>query len=109
MLAMSPDSIRSRADSLAARVRTKERRLTAEVVAGTSAAGGGSAPGVELPTWLVSISHGDLSCHAIAARLRASHPPVVARIESDRVLLDLRTVPPDLDADLTEALKRLTV
>jgi len=109
MLTMNPESIRSRADTLAACVRAKDSRWTAEVVAGTSAVGGGSAPGVELPTWLVSIGQADLSCHAIAARLRASDPPVVARIESDRVLLDLRTVPLDLDADLTGALERLIV
>lgn len=108
MLAMSPETIRSRAATLATGIHAKDRRWTAEVITGTSTVGGGSAPGVELPTWLLSLGRQDLSCHVIAARLRASHPPVVTRIESDRVLLDLRTVPPDLDADLTSVLEQLT-
>ena len=57
-----------------------------------SAVGGGSAPGVELPTWLVAIAKDDLSPDALEERLRSLTPPVIARIENDRLLLDLRTV-----------------
>jgi L-seryl-tRNA(Ser) seleniumtransferase len=39
---------------------------------------------------------------ALAARLRRTDPPVIARIEDDRVLLDLRTVPPSQDAELVD-------
>jgi L-seryl-tRNA(Ser) seleniumtransferase len=70
----------------------------AEVVKGMSAIGGGSAPGVELPTWLVSISRDGLTPDALEAHLRKLTPPVIARIEHDRLLLDLRTVPPDQDS-----------
>ena len=52
-------------------------------------AGGGSTPGQSLPTWLLAIP-GD--AQAIEGRLRAFDPPIVARIEDDRVVIDLRTV-----------------
>ncbi|HZW54168.1 MAG TPA: hypothetical protein VFF00_09035, partial [Candidatus Elarobacter sp.] len=42
---------------------------------------------------------------AAAARLRAGTPPVVARVEDDRVLIDLRTVPAERDGELTAALE----
>jgi L-seryl-tRNA(Ser) seleniumtransferase len=72
----------------------------AEIVAGVSAVGGGSAPGVELPTWLVAIAKDGLTPDALEQRLRRLTPPVIARIEHDRVLLDLRTVLPHQDAQL---------
>jgi len=42
---------------------------------------------------------------AAAARLRRGTPPVVARVDGARVLVDLRTVPPERDGDLTAALE----
>jgi L-seryl-tRNA(Ser) seleniumtransferase len=97
MLATPADEIRARAEVVAAAIRA-HHGWRAEVVKGMSAIGGGSAPGVELPTWLVSISRDGLTPDALEAHLRKLTPPVVARIEHDRLLLDLRTVPPDQDS-----------
>ena len=72
-----------------------------------SAVGGGSAPGVELPTWLVAIAKDGLTPDALEERLRRLTPPVIARIEHDRVLLDLRTVLPEQDALLVALLSDL--
>jgi len=102
MLAMTADEIRARAEALAAHVGSLPG-WRAKIVAGASAVGGGSAPGVELPTWLVNVERHGLTPDGLAMRLRALTPPVIARIEGDRVLLDLRTVAPDQD----EALRRL--
>ena len=104
MLTMTADEIRARADALAAAVASMDG-WRAEVVAGRSAVGGGSAPGVELPTWLVALEHAPLSPDALDARLRALTPPIVARIEHDRVLLDLRTVFPAQDEELPDLLR----
>jgi L-seryl-tRNA(Ser) seleniumtransferase len=65
----------------------------AELVAGHSAAGGGSFPGALLPTTLVAITPGAPGAAGLALRLRLGDPPVVARIERDRVMLDPRTLP----------------
>ena len=73
---------------------------------GLSTVGGGSLPGETLPTWLLTIDAGDApgGATALAARLRASDPPVVARIEDDRVVIDPRTVLPGQEEPLARAL-----
>ena len=96
MLTMTADEIRVRAEALATAIgRTRGWRAT--LVEGTSAIGGGSAPGVQLPTWLVAIVKDGTSANALEERLRRLTPPVVARIERDMVVLDLRTVMPPQD------------
>ena len=68
-----------------------------EAVALASVAGGGSLPGSELPSWGVAIVHPERSPDEIAGALRRGEPPVIGRIDDDRVLLDLRTVDPAHD------------
>jgi len=76
--------------------------IPAEVVDGHSTVGGGSLPGETLPTKLVAlpVAHPD----RLAAALRASDPPVVARIEEDRVVLDPRTVLPEEERELVRVI-----
>jgi seryl-tRNA(Sec) selenium transferase len=50
----------------------------------------------------VAIRHSRESAERLEARLRALDPPVVARIENDCVVLDLRTITPQLDERLAE-------
>jgi L-seryl-tRNA(Ser) seleniumtransferase len=54
----------------------------------------------------VAIANDDLSPDALEERLRRLTPPVIARIEGDRVVLDLRTVLPAQDAHLVALLQR---
>ena len=72
----------------------------AEAVAVRTVVGGGALPGVELDSWAVALGGG--SPQRIEQRLRHSDPPVIARLDEGRVLLDLRTVPPAQDADLVD-------
>ncbi|MGE5814114.1 MAG: L-seryl-tRNA(Sec) selenium transferase [Acidobacteriota bacterium] len=90
MIAMSRDEIAARASALAEKLRAAG--YEAAVMDGSSTIGGGSAPGSQLPTVLVAIAPRGESTDRLLARLRAARPPVVARIEADRVVLDLRTV-----------------
>ena len=83
MLTATADEIRARADALAARIGVMDG-WRADLVSGSSAVGGGSAPGVELPTWLVAIEHHGLTADGLGERLRALAPPIIARIETDR-------------------------
>lgn len=71
--------------------------------AGASTVGGGSFPGARLPTTLVSLESPELGAHGLAARLRLGKPPLVTRIENDRVMIDPRTLAP-ADLDLVPAL-----
>jgi L-seryl-tRNA(Ser) seleniumtransferase len=96
MIRMTADEIRARATALATSVNQLPS-WRAEIIEGASAVGGGSAPGVELPTVLVAIEKKGLTADALEAQLRSLTPPVIARIEHDRLVLDLRTVFPDDD------------
>ena len=102
MLALTREEVGGRAEALAARLR--ETGWDATIVDGQSTVGGGSAPGSELATRLVQLEREGLSADTIEQRLRALDPPVVARIQEDRVVLDLRTVLPSQDAVLARVL-----
>jgi L-seryl-tRNA(Ser) seleniumtransferase len=80
--------------------------VSAEVLPGQSTVGGGSLPGETLPTRLVALTVD--SPDALAARLRAGEPPVIARIEADHVVLDPRTVLPEQEATLLRLLAEVT-
>ncbi|MFB3815918.1 MAG: L-seryl-tRNA(Sec) selenium transferase [Terriglobales bacterium] len=80
--------------------------IQVEVVNGASVTGGGSAPGATLPTKLLAITCEGLSADELSARLRANDPPIVARVEEGRVLLDLRTVFPEQDEAIVRALAK---
>jgi L-seryl-tRNA(Ser) seleniumtransferase len=106
MLTMTADEIRERAETFAAAIGGRPG-WRAEVIAGVSAVGGGSAPGVELATWLVAIAADAMTPDALEERLRQLTPPIVARIERDRVVLDPRTVLPAQDARLLALIQAL--
>ena len=103
MLAAPVAEIDGRARTLAERL-ADHALFGADVVDGTSTVGGGGAPGSALPTRLVRLTPRARSAARLEARLRGLRPPVVARIEQDRVLLDLRTVPAARDELLASIL-----
>ena len=82
------------------------RGVSARVDASRSAVGGGSLPGETLPTRVLSLDCSELDGgpEGVMSRLRKADPPVVARIEEDRVLLDPRTVPPEAEGRLLQSL-----
>jgi L-seryl-tRNA(Ser) seleniumtransferase len=90
MMRLTSAEIGKRAESLVAHLRSS--KLHIEVIDGESVIGGGAAPSSVLPTRLLALSCTNLSADELAARLRASDPPIIARVEQGRVLLDLRTV-----------------
>jgi L-seryl-tRNA(Ser) seleniumtransferase len=107
-IALSADTIKKRADKLIRRLRNKiSDTVELKMIAGESAAGGGSGPTSRLPTMLISIVHRSLTANQIEAALRRSTPPVIARIVDDQVLLDLRSVSESEEADLVSALLSL--
>ena len=106
MIALSAAQIEDRARTVAEGLRASTR-VQVEIIDGVSTIGGGSAPGSEIPTRLLSVSVGTERPDALEARLRHSDPPIIGRIEHDRLLLDLRTVLPKQDQALTDALLEL--
>jgi L-seryl-tRNA(Ser) seleniumtransferase len=94
-----PDDLRERAE----RLRESIAGAGFEVAVAPSAAvvGGGGAPGVELPSWAVTLPE------RYAPALRRADTPILGRIEKGRLLLDLRCVPADEDALLHKAVAAL--
>jgi L-seryl-tRNA(Ser) seleniumtransferase len=105
MMRLTKEAIGERAAKLAARIDSA--KLKAEIEDGESVVGGGAAPSSVLPTRVLALSCQGLSADELSVRLRLSEPPVIARVEEGRVLLDLRTVSPDEDSALARALSRI--
>jgi len=106
MMRLTKEEIARRAEKIVSRVESARPKssLKLELRDGESVIGGGAAPSAVLPTRLIALTDSGLSADELSARLRAKTPPVIARIDEGRILLDLRTVFPEQDAALLEAL-----
>ena len=91
MMRLPAQEIRTRAEAMQKQL-TGAAHLKTAIIPGESLVGGGSAPTSSLPTFLLAVTAESLSADELAARLRHNTPPIVARVEEGRVLLDLRTV-----------------
>jgi L-seryl-tRNA(Ser) seleniumtransferase len=91
MMRLSAAEIHSRAEAMQKQL-SGAAHLKTTIISGESLVGGGSAPTSSLPTFLLAVSAASLSADELAAHLRRNAPPIVARVEDGRVLLDLRTV-----------------
>ncbi|HSU25070.1 MAG TPA: L-seryl-tRNA(Sec) selenium transferase, partial [Pyrinomonadaceae bacterium] len=105
MLAATADELESRCSSLIQSLDSPD--LSAEIIRGNSAVGGGAAPMVQPESALIVLKHSSLSASELERRLRTSKTPVIARIVDDRVTIDLRTVSESEMKDLAEALKEV--
>jgi L-seryl-tRNA(Ser) seleniumtransferase len=90
MLATPIGELESRALALAGRLEGGECEV--RVTPGNGVVGGGTFPGVDLPGWKLRVNVPEVSAQELAYRLRTQDPPLVARVENDEVVLDLRTV-----------------
>jgi L-seryl-tRNA(Ser) seleniumtransferase len=105
MMAQTKEDIGGRAEAVARQIDSPKIRI--EVIDGESVIGGGAAPSSALPTRLLAVTCAGLSADELASRLRAGDPPIIARVEDGRVLLDLRTVFAEQDSLVTDALNRI--
>lgn len=99
MIAASPESLQARAESWA------DQLGFGEVLAGESTIGGGSLPGETLPTFLLALP--SPSPDRLLARLRQARPPIIARLENDRVVLDPRTILSEQETALLASLRAI--
>ena len=101
MIRQSPDEIRTRAEQFLQRAS-----LRADLIPGASVIGGGATPEQSIPTWLIAVACADVV--DAERRLRAGDPPVIARIENQKLILDLRTVFRAEEEELAGALRALS-
>ncbi|MGA8762027.1 MAG: L-seryl-tRNA(Sec) selenium transferase [Candidatus Sulfotelmatobacter sp.] len=105
MMRLSKEEIGRRAETIATKLTSPKLRV--EIVDGESVIGGGAAPSSVLPTRLLAVTCEDISADELSTRLRGYDPPIIARVEDGRVLIDLRTVFPGQDECVTNALLRI--
>jgi L-seryl-tRNA(Ser) seleniumtransferase len=100
MIRASSVELRARAENFAGRLGD----IRVNLLEGNSLIGGGATPQQPLPAWLIAIE-----CQNVAEaerRCRLNDPPVIARIEDGRLLVDLRTVLPGEEEELASALRQ---
>jgi L-seryl-tRNA(Ser) seleniumtransferase len=101
------EAITRRARAFVRRARSISS-LRFDLMDGHSVVGGGAAPETQLPTTLIGVTSERMGADEIEKELRRHSPPVIVRIVEDRIALDLRTVAPNAEKELIEALRGLS-
>lgn len=104
MLAAKPVDLKRKAMRMMRLLEKATPGLEVELVETVSATGGGSLPATPIPTWVVAVRSPNRSANALSRLLRKSEPPVVARIEEDRIFIDTRTLLDGEDRIVVQAL-----
>lgn len=99
MATTGPEALRRRAEAIVSAIDGAGSAVA--VVDCASVPGGGTLPGVEIPSVGLALD-GDRT-----AALRNAEPPVIARVDAGRTVLDLRTVEPDDDGVVVDALRTI--
>jgi L-seryl-tRNA(Ser) seleniumtransferase len=105
MLSVPAADLMNRCRQISGQVASPD--LVLDVVPVSSLIGGGTAPKALLESCAISVRHVSLTAAELLATLRKLDPPIIGRIADDTVLLDLRTVPADFDANLASLLSSL--
>jgi len=92
MLSVAESTLKKRARAITRALRKHALPLDITVVPESSKIGGGSYPLHDLPTWAVSLAPQTMSPQELERRLRTGTPPVMVRINRERVVLDMRTL-----------------
>src|SRR5579871_1349036 len=106
MLGAPLDDLRRRAEGLAERLRKVEGLAAVEVREDVAYVGGGSLPDQAMKSWVVEVEARGVGDAELARRLRLGTPAVLGRLREGRLLLDLRTVFPEQEIALAEAVRQ---
>jgi len=103
LLQGSENELRARAAAIAGQLEA----LPVRIAIGGSAVkvGGGALPKSTMSSVTIDIAPENCSLADFAARLRASHPPVIGYVANERFKLDLRTIFPQQDDAVVDAIR----
>ena len=87
--------------------RTAQNNFLVNLCAGSSRIGGGAMPSGEIQSRLLCISPGKLSAPYMVKLLRSCNPPIIARLEKDHILLDVRTIQEKELKTMAQAIREL--
>ena len=107
MMRLTEEQLEQRAEHLVRKLHISCPELEIRVVPSSSVIGGGAAPGSTLPSRALAVSSRPSSADELARHLRMWRTPIVARVVDGRVLLDLRTVFPEQDAEILAAVESI--
>jgi L-seryl-tRNA(Ser) seleniumtransferase len=108
MITLTDKELNRRARSFSRRLKAAlPKDIKVGLSEGNSVVGGGSCPECRLPTTLIAIESDSVSPNTIESRLRSQDPPIIIRLEEDKVLIDLRTVFQTQESKLIEALRKV--
>jgi L-seryl-tRNA(Ser) seleniumtransferase len=105
MMRLTEEELTRRAARLSERLQAQSPELHVEVMESRSVLGGGAAPGSTLPTRVLAVKREQVSADRLLAQLRQWETPIIARVEDEHVLLDLRTVEPEQEDAIVAALR----
>ena len=105
MIATPPGEVERRAKALAEKLKAVTYDEDCEILVAPSKArtGGGSLPEVDLPSWAVAIQPRKVAPQVLEEFFRKFDPPIITRIEEDRLMIDLRTLQKGDDKFILEA------
>jgi L-seryl-tRNA(Ser) seleniumtransferase len=104
-IACRPGELEARAAGIVSTIAaTGGGSVSVAVGRSESQVGGGSLPTAGLATSVIRMTSPRWSPDELTARLRRNRPPIIARIEEDTVIMDLRTVQPDEDEILARGI-----
>jgi L-seryl-tRNA(Ser) seleniumtransferase len=103
LLQTSEDALRARAAAIVSNLADLPMKIA--IGRGTAKTGGGTLPKSNLPSVTIEFIPRNSSLVEFAASLRASNPPVIGYIAEDRFKLDLRTIFPQQDELVVEAIR----
>ncbi|MCE5194686.1 MAG: L-seryl-tRNA(Sec) selenium transferase [Nitrospiraceae bacterium] len=92
MLLQKPEIIKARAEKIASNFKYLLKKMKIEVMEDFSQAGGGSLPGIDFPTYAVSIKPKEISVNQFEEQLRSGTPPVICRIKDNSIIIDAKTI-----------------
>ena len=107
MITEPENQVKKKAQRLRRMITRKKIPLSVKMIPGESATGGGSLPHVPIPSWALAIKHEEINAEDFARLLRKNETPVVTRIKSESVMIDVRTLLPGEDRIVAEALEKV--
>ncbi len=104
-LLITKDELKRRSEEFINKLQTRTEQYYLSLRESTGQVGGGTMPDVELPSFVVVITHQKWTAEELAQKLRVeSTPSIIVRIHKEELLLDLRTVTLDEETQIIEVL-----
>jgi len=107
MVTTSAQKLKQKAARMKRQLDKKQVDVDVRVEEDESGMGGGSLPGVPIPTYVLAVRAPKLSADRLSYLLRQNDPPIITRIKDDDVLLDMRTLLEDEDKIVVKAIERI--